>query len=61
VLHQWSIMWQMEFNPFKCEFLRITSKRNPVLYQHSINDTFIQQVSHAKYLGVIIDHGMKDN
>jgi len=52
VLHQWSILWQMEFNSSKCEFLRIT---NPVIYQYSINDTVMQQVAHAKYLGVIID------
>jgi len=29
--------------------------RNPVISQYSINDTVIQQVAHAKYLGVIID------
>ena len=26
-LEQWSIKWQMPFNPSKCEFLRITKKR----------------------------------
>jgi len=51
----------MEFNPRKCEFLRITNKRNPVIYQYSINDTAIQQVAHAKYLGVIIDEKLSWN
>ena len=32
ILHQWSIIWQLEFNPFKCEHLWITNKRNPVIY-----------------------------
>ena len=51
----------MEFNPSKCEFLRITNKRNPVIYQYSINDTVIQQVAHAKYLGVTIDEKLSWN
>jgi len=56
-LHQWSIIygkWNLILLR-KCEFLWITNKRNPVIYQYSINDTVIQQVAHAKYLGVIID------
>jgi len=61
MLHHWSITWQMNFNPFKCEFLRITNKRNPIFYQYSINDSAIQQVPHAKYLGVIIDEKLSWN
>ena len=61
MLHQWSITWQMQFNPSKCEFLRITNKRNPITYQYSINDSVIQQVSHAKYLGVSIDEKLSWN
>jgi len=51
----------MEFNPSKCEFLQITNKRNPVIYHYFINDTVIQQVAHAKYLGVIIDEKLSWN
>ena len=47
--------------PFKCKFLRITNKRNPILFQYSINDSAMQQISHAKYLGVIIDEKLSWN
>ena len=61
LLHQWSILWQMEFNPSKCEFLQMTNKRNPIKYQYSISDAVIQQVTHAKYLGVTIDEKLSWN
>jgi len=51
----------MEFNPSNCEFLRITNKRNPVIHHYSINDTVMQQVACAKYLGVIIDEKLSWN
>ena len=28
---QWAHIWQMEFNPNKCEFLRIINKKNPLV------------------------------
>ena len=58
LLHQWSILWQMESNPSKCEFLRMTNKRNPITYQYSISDAVI---THAKYLRVIIDEKLSWN
>ena len=29
-LAQWARIWQMEFNPSKCEFLRVTNKKTPL-------------------------------
>jgi len=34
-LEQWSIKWQMPFNPSKCELLRITQKKNPVTHSYT--------------------------
>ena len=51
----WSNKWQMFFNPRKCEFLRITNKKNFISFTYHINDCSIQEVTHAKYLGVVLD------
>ena len=48
-LEQWEQDWNMEFNSDKCEVLRITRKRNPVLFPYKLNVT-----NAAKYLGVTI-------
>jgi len=52
---KWSIDWQMSFNPYKSEFLRITNKVNYISSDYYLRDSQIPPVSHAKYLGVIID------
>ena len=43
----------MVFDPQKCEFLRITNKKHPILNQYKIQNKEIKEVAHAKYLGVI--------
>jgi len=51
----------LDFNPVKCEFLRITNKMNPIVCQYYIDNSIIKQVSHSKYLGVIIDERLTWN
>ena len=51
----------MEFNPSKCEFLRITNKMNPTVYNYHIEATPIVQVEHTKYLGVTISSNLSWN
>ena len=59
LLYQWCVLlWLMDFNPIKSEFLWITNKKNPVVYQNDIGNCIIKQVSDSKYLGVTIDDGM---
>ena len=53
-LAQWARIWQMEFNPSKCEFLRITNKKNPNVFNYCIKTVPIAQVAHTKYLGITI-------
>ena len=54
-LSQWAKKWQMNFNPTKCECLRISNKLNLPNLAYYLDNTMIKQVEHAKYLGVIID------
>ena len=45
----------MSFNLQKCEFLRIMHKKNPIVVQYTLHDNAVHEVTHAKYLGVVID------
>ena len=46
----------MQFNPDKCQHLRITNKHDFINFTYNICNCNIQTVDHAKYLGVIIDN-----
>ena len=47
-------LWEMQFNPDKCEVIRITNKRNPIIGTYRIHGPELQIVKHAKYLGATI-------
>jgi len=47
-----------ELNPDKSVYMRITHKHNPVLYNYTIDNTTIQQVSSTKYLGITITNDL---
>ena len=51
----------MTFNPQKCEFLRISNKKNPIVHNYYIENILINNVPHTKYLGVTIDHKLSWN
>ena len=44
----------MEFNADKCEVIRITTKKNPIIYNYQIHQTTLRSTEQAKYLGVTI-------
>ena len=60
-LVQWAHNWQMEFNFQKCELLRITNKKNPLIFNYCIASKSIRQVSQTKYLGVTITSDLSWN
>ena len=49
------------FNPKKCEFLRISNNNNIVPNTYYINNHLIKEVTHAKFLGMIIDQNLSWN
>ena len=57
-LEQWVADWKKLFNLQKCEFLRITNKKHPILAQYTLQSKTIKEVTHAKYLGVTIDKNL---
>ena len=58
ILEKWAKTWQMDFNPSKCEFLKLTNKKLPLHFNYHINNELIKEVQHVKYLGVTIDSHM---
>ena len=48
-------VWQMQFNPSKCEFLAVANKTSTPSFTYHINEIPIKAVQHAKYLGVTRD------
>ena len=45
----------MEFHPQKCQLLRLTNKKQPIISNYSVHNTKLEDVQSAKYLGVVID------
>ena len=57
-LYEWSCKWQMSFNISKCKTLRITTKRNPSVFNYNVGNEYLDHVSHHTYLGVEITHNL---
>ena len=53
-LEQWEQDWSMEFNPDKCEVLRISRKKNPVIHNYTLHNKTLKTTDTAKYLGITI-------
>ena len=61
-LQKWEADWLMEFNPDKCEIIRITNRRKKkVVNCYSIHGKALKDVTCAKYFGVTIDRKLTWN
>ena len=50
-LSVWEDRWDMEFNPSKCQVVRVTSSRNPFNFPYTLHFQVLEVVTSAKYLG----------
>ena len=57
-LQEWASLWQMEFNPAKCEHLVITNKQFFIQHSYKISGHTIKNVPSAKYLGITFDQNL---
>jgi hypothetical protein len=57
----WESQWLMKFNASKCQVIRITNKRKPVLTSYSIHGHELELVNSSKYLGVHLDSKLNFN
>ena len=60
-LETWEREWRMAFNPDKCEVIRITKKKNPIIFDYKLHGITLQttkNTKNTKYLGLTIsdDH-----
>ncbi|XP_072051476.1 uncharacterized protein [Amphiura filiformis] len=60
-LQEWERLWLMEFHPSKCQVVRITNKRKPIIGSYIIHNHTLEEVTSAKYLGVHIDSKLSFN
>ena len=53
-LESWEREWLMAFNPDKCEVIKITKKKDPIIDDYKLHGITLQITKKAKYLGLNI-------
>ena len=51
-LYVWEDRWDMEFNPSKCQVVRVTSSRTLYNIAYTLHGQVLEVVTSAKYLGL---------
>ena len=57
-LLRWEKDWGMAFHPQKCQMLRVTRKKTPVIANYNIRGHILECVPSSKYLGLIISNDL---
>ena len=60
-LQAWEAKWDMEFNPSKCQVIRVTTSRTPLQTQYILHGQVLEVVDCARYLGVDISNNLTWN
>ena len=55
-IEQWESNWYMEFNSDICEVVRVTKKKNPIIFPYKLHNEELKSTENAKYLGVTISN-----
>ena len=53
-LQAWEAKWDMEFNPSKCQVIRVATSRTPLQTQYILQEQVLEVVDCARYFGVDI-------
>ena len=60
-LSAWESQWDMEFNPSKCQVVRVTTAKEVINTVHTLHGQILEVVTSARYLGVDISSGLTWN
>lgn len=53
-LEEWEQKCSMEFNPHKCEIIRVSKKKKTVIFPYKLHNIELKKTKNAKYRGVPI-------
>ena len=59
ILENWEKLWDMSFNPSKCQVNYVTRRKTPLQTKYHLHGCVLESVPSAKYLGVTISEDLK--
>ena len=59
ILENWEKLWDMSFNPSKCQVIHVTRRKTPPQTKYHLHGCVLESVPSAKYLGVTISEDLK--
>ena len=59
ILENWEKLWDMSFNPSKCQVIHVTRRKTPLQTKYHLHGCVLESVPSAKYLGVTISEDLK--
>jgi len=59
LLEEWGSKWGMRFNATKCNIMRVSRLRNPLLHDYSLSGQVLKLVTDAKYLGITLSDNLE--
>ena len=54
VFQLWGELWGMKFNALKCNTLTVSNMENPLTKFYQLNNTILEHVDNATYLGILL-------
>ena len=59
ILENWEKLWDMSFNPSKCQVIHVTRRKTPLQTKYPLHGCVLESVPPAKYLGVTLSEDLK--